>query len=153
MDDLKFKVNAYSENPTKTIVKASGFTMVLDEPEALGGTNQGANPVEYMLAAFSGCVNVMGHIIAKELNFELRGLKISISGNLNPNRLFGKSFEDRAGYKSIEVLVTPDCDAPKDVLNKWLKGIEDRCPVSDNLSHSTPVTLKLKKEQPKMEMH
>ena len=153
MDDLKFKVKAYSENPTKTVVQARGFKIILDEPASLGGKDEGANPVEYMLAALCGCINVMGHVIAKELNFELRGLKISMSGNLNPNRLFGKSFEDRAGYKNIEVLVEPDCDVSTDKLNEWLEAIENRCPVSDNLSHSTPVSLKLKKEQLKKELH
>lgn len=39
MADLKFRVKAYSENPTKTIVKARGFELVVDEPADLGGTD------------------------------------------------------------------------------------------------------------------
>ncbi len=144
MADLKFRVKAQSENPTKTVVKARGFEIIIDEPANLGGTNEGANPVEYMLAAFCGCINVMGHIIAKELDFELRSIDISMSGNLNPARLFGSSMEDRAGYKNIEVFIEPDCDASPEVLSKWLEAIENRCPVSDNLSNSTPISLKLK---------
>jgi uncharacterized OsmC-like protein len=145
MADLNFRVRAHSENPTKTVVKARGFEMILDEPADLGGTNAGANPVEYELAAFCGCINVMAHIIAGEMGFELRGVNINISGNLNPDRLFGKSFEDRAGYKEIKVDIQPDCDATPEILDKWLQSIEDRCPVSDNLRNSTPVVLGLKK--------
>jgi len=144
MSDLKFRIRAHSENPTKTVVKARGFEIIIDEPEDLGGTNTGANPVEFVLAAFSGCLNVMAHVIAKEMNFELRGVKINISGNLNPARLFGASYEERAGYKQIEVEITPDCDAEPEVLEKWLAAIEDRCPVSDNLSHTTPISFKIK---------
>jgi uncharacterized OsmC-like protein len=125
-------------------VKARGFEMVIDEPADLGGTNEGANPVEFILAAFCGCINVMAHVIAKELNFELRSVKINMSGNLNPERLFGTSFEDRAGYKGIDVVVEPDCDASPEVLATWLEKIEDRCPVSDNLRNTTPVNLKIK---------
>jgi uncharacterized OsmC-like protein len=142
--DLKFRIKAHSENPTKVIVKARGFEMIVDEPEDLGGTNAAANPVEYMLAALSGCLNVMGHVVASELGFELRALKIDISGNLNPNRLFGKSFDERAGYKAIEVILKPDCDASPEVLAKWLSAVEDRCPVSDNIMHATPVTIRIK---------
>lgn len=145
MADLKFKVKAHSENPTKTIVKARGFEIIIDEPASLGGTNEGANPVEYVLAAFCGCINVMGHVIANEMDIKLRGLKVKMSGKLNPDRLFGTSFEDRAGYKGIKVVVEPDCDASPEVLDVWLKTIENRCPVSDNLSNITPVSLKLKK--------
>jgi uncharacterized OsmC-like protein len=144
MEDLKFRVLAHSENPTKTVVKARGFEIILDEPESLGGTNQGANPVEFILAAFCGCINVMGHVIAKEMEFELRSIKIKMCGNLNPQRLFGSSFEERAGYKGIDVSIEPDCDAPIEVLEEWLAKIEDRCPVSDNLSNKTPINLLLK---------
>ncbi|WP_372745835.1 OsmC family protein [Lutibacter sp.] len=144
MEDLKFTVQAHSENSTKTVVKARGFEIILDEPESLGGTNEGANPVEFMLAAFCGCINVMGHVIAKEMNFELRSIKIKMCGNLNPERFMGTSFKQRAGYKGIDVSIEPDSDAPIEILEAWLKNIEDRCPVSDNLSHATPISLLLK---------
>jgi len=122
MADLKFRVKAQSENPTKTIVKARGFEIVIDEPEDLGGTNQGANPVEFVLAAYAGCLNVMAHVCAKELEFELRSIKIDIVGNLNPARLFGQSFEERAGYKEIKVTLKPDCDADEATKKKWLSN-------------------------------
>lgn len=144
MEDLKFRVQAHSENPTKTVVKARGFEIIIDEPESLGGTNEGANPVEFMLAAFCGCINVMGHVIAKEMKFELRNIKIKMCGNLNLQRLFGSSFEDRAGYKRIDVSIEPDCDAPIEILEEWMAKIENRCPVSDNLSNKTPINLLLK---------
>jgi len=147
MSDLKFRVKAHSENPTKTIVKARGFEIVIDEPADLGGTNEGANPVEYILAAFCGCINVMAHVIAKEMNIELRSVKIKMAGELNPNRLFGTSYDDRAGYKGIQVAIEPDCDATEEELVKWLEAIEDRCPVSDNLRNITPVELKLKSKK------
>ena len=144
MEDLKFRVQAHSENPTKTVVKARGFEIIIDEPESLGGTNEGANPVEFVLAAFCGCINVMGHVIAKEMGFELRNIKIKMCGNLNPQRLFGAAFEERAGYKGIDVSIEPDCDATIETLEEWLAKIEDRCPVSDNLSNKTPINLLLK---------
>jgi len=147
MSDLKFRVKAHSESATKTVVKARGFEIIIDEPADLGGTDEGANPVEYVLAAFCGCVNVMAHLIAKEMNIELRSLKIKMEGDINPARLFGSSFEDRAGYKGIQVAIDPDCDATPEVLAQWLEAIEDRCPVSDNLRNITPVSLKLKKKK------
>jgi len=78
MADLKFRIKAKSENPTKTIVKTRGFEMIIDEPADLGGTNAGANPVEYVLAAYAGCLNVMGHIVANEMKIELAGMELEI---------------------------------------------------------------------------
>ena len=143
MADLTFRVKAHSENPTKTVVKARTFNMIIDEPEDLGGTNDGPNPVEYVLAALSGCLNVMCHVVANEMKINLKEVEIKISGALNPDRLFGKETEDRAGYKSINVEINPDTDADKATLEKWLQTVEARCPVSDNLANPTPVHISL----------
>lgn len=143
MSDLKFKINAESASAAKTIVKARNFEIIVDEPEGLGGTDSAPNPVEYVLAAFAGCLNVMGNLVASEMGFELRNLKIEIEGNLNPARLFGKSDEERAGYKTIVVKMIPDCDASEEVLQKWMHAVENRCPVSDNLQNITPIEIEL----------
>ena len=110
---------------------------------ALGGNDEGANPVEYVLAAYAGCLNVMSHVIAGEMNIDLKGVEIKLAGTLNPDKLFGKSDEERAGYKQIEVSIKPDTDAPEEVLQKWLEQVCDRCPVSDNIKNITPVNVKL----------
>ena len=144
MSDLKFNVLARSETSARTVVEARHFKMIVDEPESLGGSDLGANPVEYVLAAFAGCLNVVGHLIARELDFTLKGLEIEIEGDLNPDRLMGVPTEDRAGYKSIRVKISPDSDADKELLSRWLKIVKERCPVSDNLSNPTPVSIELK---------
>lgn len=143
MSDLNFKIIAQRESKAKTVVKARDFEITIDEPKGLGGTDTAANPVEYVLAALAGCLNVMGHLIAKEMDFELRDLKIEMEGNLNPTKLFGKGDEERAGYKTIVVKMMPECDASKETLEKWLHSIEERCPVCDNLRHTTNVEVGL----------
>ena len=97
------------------------------------GTDDGPTPVDYLLAGLAGCINVVGHVIAKEMGFELRGMDIQLEGDLNPARFMGKSKEQRAGYKEIRVKITPDSDADEATLEKWLGIVEDRCPVSDTL--------------------
>lgn len=144
MADIKFRVKAHSENPTKTVITARGFKIIVDESKDFGGTDGGANPVEYMLAALAGCLNVVSHMVAKEMGFELRGVEIDLSGDLDPAKLFGENVQTRAGYKQITVRIKPNCDANKETLTEWLNTIEERCPVSDNFQNVTPVKFKLK---------
>lgn len=144
MADIRFRIKAHSENATKTIVKARGFELVVDEPQDLGGNNEGANPVEFILAGYAGCLNVMAHVCAKELGIDLKGVKIDIVGNLNPARLFGQSFEERAGYKEIKATIKADCIADDAIMDKWLAAIVDRCPVGDNLKNATAVVVERK---------
>lgn len=146
MSDLKFSVSGESSSATQFIAKTRQFTLVVDEPETLGGTDEDANPVEYILAGFAGCANVIGHVVAKELGFTIKNLRIEVSGVLNPERFLGSSNKERAGFKSINLNLIPDTEAPIETLTEWLQIVEQRCPVKDNLQNKTPVRIAVEKE-------
>ncbi|AKU06717.1 MULTISPECIES: OsmC family protein [Haloferax] len=138
---LTFDVSARAESPTETRVSTRGFEFVVDEPESLGGANAGPNPVEYVLGALAGCLNVTGHVVAREMDLDVRDLEISIEGDLNPAKFMGKRDDGRAGYEEIRVAVTADVDADEATIDAWLAAVESRCPVSDNLTNATPLAL------------
>lgn len=73
----------------------------------------------------------------------LNGVKIDLEGDLNPAKFMGMSDAERAGYQSIRVTLRPDTDADAATKEKWRLAVESRCPVSDNLSHETPVSVQL----------
>lgn len=137
------RIKAESVNPTKAVAKVRGFELVIDEPQELGGTNEGATPVEYLLAALAGCLNVVAHFVAREMQFELRGVKMNISGQLDPAKFSGAETTERAGYKNVDVELIPDTDADAATLEQWLKTVEERCPVSDNIANPTAMTISL----------
>ncbi|WGS65308.1 OsmC family protein [Marinitoga aeolica] len=142
---MNFKITSESASPTKTIVKARNFEIVIDEPESLGGKDEGANPVEFLLAAFAGCLNVVGHLVAKEMGFELKKMKINIDGDLNPAKFLGKPSEDRTGYVQINVSFDLETDVDEETLKEWLNQVEQRCPISDNLQNPTPINFSISK--------
>lgn len=143
MPDLQLSVHAEGSAPARTAVTARHFAMTVDEPPGLGGGDAGPNPVEYMLAALAGCLNVVGHMVASEMGISLGGLRIRIGGPLNTDKLMGKPEADRAGFRRIDVTLTPGAAVDPDTLNRWLRTVESRCPVSDNLSAATPVYITL----------
>lgn len=140
---MKFKINAKSNGDMKTVVKARDFTIIVDEPETFGGTDEGATPLELVLASLAGCYSVVGNVVAKELGFNLKSLDMEIEGDMNPARFTGQSQEDRAGFKEINIKLKPDADTDKETLAKWVGLIEDRCPVTDNLTNNTPLNISL----------
>jgi uncharacterized OsmC-like protein len=140
MSDLTFKIEGEAQTPARLAASARQFIIVVDEPPALGGNDEGANPVEYLLASYAGCINVVAHLTAKELGINLAGLKIEVEGNINPARLLGQSEEERAGFKQINVSFSPETDATPVEVEKWISVIKNRCPIYDNLSSVTPLT-------------
>ena len=140
---MKFKINAKSNGDMKTEVQARKFKIIVDEPESMGGKDEGATPLELVLASLAGCYTVVGNFAARELGFELRGLDIEIEGEMNPARFAGKSREERAGFQSINVNIKVDSDADTKTLENWISIIEDRCPVTENLTNRTPLNISL----------
>ncbi len=148
MSDSLFHVSAVAESPARIAVNARNFRFLIDEPPELGGEDRGANPVEYLLAALLGCLNVTGQIVARELGIEFRSLRFSATGRLNPARLQGKPTDDRAGFKRIRVEVELDSDADSETIARWIDEVKSRCPISDNLGAETPVDLHARLVQP-----
>lgn len=117
--------------------------MIVDQPEGGGGNNAGPNPLEYYFLALAGCIGTVARIIAKQRRFELRGVDVELQGEADLDRLMGKETEQRAGFKSINAIVTIDADMTDEEKTAYLKEIDARCPISDNIINATPVNFKL----------
>jgi uncharacterized OsmC-like protein len=134
-----FSVSGESETATRLAVSARGFDFVVDEPENLGGEDQGPNPLEYQLGALGGCLNVVGHTVAREMDIDIESFDIDLEGDVDPAKFMGKDMEPRAGFQEIRVDVDVESDASEADLREWLEAVEERCPVSDNLGNPTPI--------------
>ncbi|AEH24057.1 OsmC family protein [Pyrococcus yayanosii] len=137
--DLPIKVSAKALSPTKTLVRCGDYEVITDK---LGG--EAPSPIEYILAALAGCINIVGHMVAKDMGFEIEGLEIEVEGTFNPAKFMGKN-GDRAGYKDVKVVVKVRADVDEETLGEWLKRVEERCPVSDNLVNPTPTEVVVEK--------
>jgi len=138
-------VRAKSETPTRLKVQSGKFKMIIDEPEAMGGTDMGPSPIQVLLMSLAGCLGVTGHAIARQKGLKLNDLKIEIKGNMNPCNFMGCSFDERAGFQEINVVVNPKFEAatPEQIAD-WLEETEKRCPVTDNIKTGTHINVKVK---------
>jgi uncharacterized OsmC-like protein len=144
MSNLNFSISGQSLTATKYNGRARQFNIVVDEPESLAGQDSAPNPVEYILAGYAGCLNVVIHLVAKELNVKINHLEINIDGDINPARFLGLSVDERAGFKSLNVDIKLDADAPAELITKLIAQVKERCPVNDNLINPTPVEYSFK---------
>ena len=143
MPIIKFRAKAKSESHSKTIVESRGFKIIIDEPKSVGGSNEAANPVEYVLAALAGCLNVVGHMVAKERGMTLNGLGIEIEGDLEIQK-FNNTDKESAVYKEIRVKMIPDMVDTEENMRAWLLEVEGRCAVSRTLKVPVDVLIRLK---------
>lgn len=141
MSNLQFSYAGQSKSASKFVGESRNFEITIDEPPALGGKDEAANPVEYTLASLAGCLNVVAHLIAKEFDIEIKSLKINVEGDLNPGKLLSGDSTERAGFTDIRVKLDVESDAEQERLDHWLEVVQERCPVTDNLVNPTNVTI------------
>jgi len=135
-------IHAESETPSRMKVKSGKFEMIIDEPTNMGGSDLGPSPIQVLLMSLAGCLNVTGHEIARQKGMKLNGMKIKIEGSMNPCNFMGCSFDERAGFQTINVNVKADFEgATKEEVDSWLKETEARCPVTDNIKDSTKINV------------
>lgn len=139
MEDLIFSINGKSVTSTRFEGKVRQFNISVDEPENFGGKDSAPTPVEYILAGYAGCLNVVVNLIAKEMGIVISNLEINIMGDINPEKLLGISDRERSGFKSLNIQLDIKSDASKDMIQKLLNQVKERCPVNDNLANTTPV--------------
>ncbi len=145
LPQVNITVRAKSETPTRLKVQSGKFKMIIDEPEAMGGTNLGPSPIQVLLMSLAGCLGVTGHAIARQKGLKLNDLKIEIKGNMNPCNFMGCSFEERAGFQNINVVVNPKFEAATpEQIEDWLQETEKRCPVTDNIKTGTHINVTVK---------
>ncbi|MDT8412348.1 MAG: OsmC family protein [Vicingaceae bacterium] len=139
MSKLNFSIAGKSISATKYEGKTRHFLHTIDEPEALGGKDEAPNPVEFILAGYAGCLNVVYHLIAKEIGIEISSLDIAINGDINPEKLLGISDKERAGYQSLNVHIELETNGTIEQEKELINKAKQRCPVNDNLSNITPI--------------
>ncbi len=138
-------VHAKSETPARLNIQSGKFKMIIDEPENMGGTDMGPSPIQVLLMSLAGCLNVTGHEVARQKGLKLNGMKIDITGSMNPCNFMGCSFDERAGFQQINVSIKADFEnANKEEIDSWLQETEARCPVTDNIKVGTNISVIVK---------
>jgi len=120
-----------------------GHKVHVDQPAAAGGQDSGPTPLEYLALALGSCIMSIGRIVANQQRIPLRGMRVSVSGELDLNGLLGKPTAGRAGFTGFTVAVDVDADLSREEKLRFLEEVDRRCPVSENLQHGTPVAVVL----------
>ncbi len=118
----------------------------IDEPPVLCGRNLGANPVEYLLVALSGCLttSLMAHAAARGI--EVRKVESRYEGELDLQGFLGISEEVPVGYGNIEVYFRIEADVSEDQKEELIRMAQKYSPVFNTIAKPVPVSVQLDKQ-------
>jgi len=115
------------------------FELEADEPPVLLGEDRGPNPVEYLLAALSGCLTSSLIYHAAMKGIRVKGLQSRTEGGLDLRGFLGLSADGKVGYENIRVYFKIDADVSEKQKEELLQLAQQYSPVFNMLIHSTPV--------------
>jgi uncharacterized OsmC-like protein len=136
-----YELSAETRSPVRIDATARSVCFTLDSPAEGGGEDAGPLPVEAVLGGLAGCLNAVGHNVAADMGLDLRVVRLTLVGQLNPAKFHGEETEDRAGFQSIQASVEIDGDVTEAEIQEWLNAVEARNPVLDNLRFPTDVVI------------
>lgn len=117
------------------------FVMHADEPPVLLGEDQGANPVEFVLAGLSGCMTTTLVYKAAGLGLNIEDISSEFEGDIDLQGLLGTDPKVRSGYKEIRVKFKVKGDADEATIQELVR----KSPVYDTLAN--PVKIKIEVEK------
>ena len=116
-----------------------------DEPPVLLGVNKGANPVEYLLVALSGCLTtaLVTHAAANDIR--VKDISSRYEGDIDLRGFLGISDDVPKGYQKIKVLFKIDADIPDEQKEELVRMAQKYSPVFNMLKNTVPISVALEK--------
>ena len=125
----------------QTKAKLRDHEITIDEPEALGGTDTGPNPVELVLAALGTCQEITYRAYATALDIPLEDVRVELEGDIDLRGFFAVDDTVRPGYTGIRGTVHLTSSATEEQLATLRQVVNGHCPVLDILTQPVPTEL------------
>jgi putative redox protein len=138
-----FSADSRQVEGLRSETKIRQFSLTVDEPPNLGGTDAGPNPVELVLASLGTCQEITYRAYATALGIPLESVSVKLEGSLDLRGFFAVKDGVRAGFNAVRGVVNLKSSAPAADLAKLKEVVDAHCPVLDILRAPVAVDLKL----------
>ena len=142
-----FAADSRQVDGLRSETKIRQFSLTIDEPPNLGGTDTGPNPVELVLAALATCQEITYRAYATAFGIPLESVSVKLEGALDLRGFFAVKDGVRAGFNDVRGTVHLQSTAPLAELAKLKEVVDAHCPVLDILRAPVPVDLKLETQR------
>lgn len=118
------------------------FTIMVDEPELLGGIDAAPAPLELLLSALAGCVTLGTATNAAMFGVPVDGIETDLEAHIDARGFLGHDKSVRNGITDINYTITVQSPAPEDKVRRCKETIDRKSPVRDTLANPVNVTSK-----------
>jgi uncharacterized OsmC-like protein len=119
------------------------FTFEGDHPEVFASEDNGATPIETVLAALAGCLTAGIAAVATHRGVQLRSVSATVEGDHDVRGILGADPDVRNGFNGVRVRYAIDADASRADIEAIVAQSQKRSAVFDILTNPTAVTVEV----------
>lgn len=121
---------------------AEPFVFDADEPPVLLGSDQGANPVEYLLTALSGCMTTTLAFHSASRGLEIESISSEYEGDIDMHGFLDLDPETEKGYREIRVKFKVKGDPDEETIRELV----EKSPVYNSVANPVRIKVEIEKE-------
>ena len=119
------------------------FTFDADHPEIFASEDNGATPVELVLAGLASCLTAGVAAVAQMRDIQLNSVTATLEGGMDIQGILGIDSDVRNGFDGIKVHYEIDADASEDDIKALVAQSQKRSAVFDVVTNPTNVTVEV----------
>ena len=119
----------------------NAFTFDADHPEIFASEDNGATPVELVLAGLASCLTAGVAAVAQRRNIQLHSVTANLEAGMDIQGILGIDADVRNGFEGIKVHFNIDADASDEDIQALVAQSQKRSAVFDIVTNPTNVTV------------
>ncbi len=132
-----FKATAQGNGwPTTVNITDTEWVLQTDEPTEDGGSNSGANPMQYFAASLAGCQNEQAQVVAEELGITINKIDITLEIDMDLSSFMGVTDSSKGSYKEVRLNAIVHGDVTQEQVKELGNKVDHRCPILGLLASS-----------------
>jgi len=119
------------------------FTFDADHPEIFASEDNGATPVEMVLAGLASCLTAGVAAVAQNREIQLKSVSATLEGDMDVRGILGMDSDVRNGFSGIKVTYKIDADASPEDIKALVAQSQKRSAVYDIITNPTDVSVEV----------
>jgi len=119
------------------------YSFEADHPEVFASEDNGATPVEIVLAGLASCLTAGVAAVAQARKVQLRSVSATLEAGMDIRGILGVDADVRNGFDGIKVTYKIDADASPEDIKAIVAQSQKRSAVYDIITNPTNVTVEV----------
>jgi len=119
------------------------YSFDADHPEVFASEDNGATPVEIVLAGLASCLTAGVAAVAQARKVQLRSVSATLEADMDIRGILGVDEDVRNGFDGIKVTYKIDADASPEDIKAIVAQSQKRSAVYDIITNPTNVTVEV----------